>query len=106
MKVVSVRRSAAACFRRAGAAVRKFFGPFEPARTVRPARPNERVVAPFHVSYGRVVFCLYYPRTPQSGSDAQGRLPGQLARWIWTRVASSMTPLLRSLKNSTALPPG
>ena len=58
MRVVSIRRSAAAWVRRAEQAVQKFFGPFEPETPGLRARPIGRGVAPLGVWYGRSVFCF------------------------------------------------
>ena len=74
MTVVPVLRSAATWLRHAGPAIKRFFGPFEPEQPGKPVGPNDRVHAPFCVSYGRVVFCLHYPKMrPQSRQDSDGR---------------------------------
>jgi hypothetical protein len=61
MRVESAWRTATAWLHRAGRAVRRFFGPFEPADGPEAAGLRKRRPAPFCVSYGRVVFRLHYP---------------------------------------------
>ena len=59
--------------RRARIIISRFLGAFGPIAPDKAAGPDARVIAPFAVSYGRVVFCLYYPRPrPVAGSRDQG----------------------------------
>ena len=59
--------------RRARVLIARFLGAFEPIAPGKATGPDARVIAPFAVSYGRVVFCLYYPRPrPVAGSRDQG----------------------------------
>ncbi len=58
--------------RRARIIVSRFLGAFESIAPDKATGPDARVIAPFAVSYGRVVFCLYYPRPrPVAGSRDQ-----------------------------------
>ena len=62
--------------RRARVLIAKFLGAFEPIAPRKATGPDARVIAPFAVSYGRVVFCLYYPRPrPVAGSRDQSSTP-------------------------------
>jgi hypothetical protein len=58
-EVLSGRHSTAPWLRRAGDAIKKFFGPLEPAGA--PGATRERASVPPCVWYGRAVFCLYLP---------------------------------------------
>lgn len=61
--------------RRARVLIARFLGAFAPIAPGKTTGPDARVIAPFAVSYGRVVFCLYYPRPrPVAGSRDQGSI--------------------------------
>ena len=61
MRVESAWRTATARLHHAQRAVRRLFGPLQPADAPEAAGPRKRRPAPFCVSYGRVVFRLHYP---------------------------------------------
>ena len=57
MRPGSIWQSVARRMRRAGIAIRRFFGPLQADDERRPKMPR----APFFVSYGRAAFCLHFP---------------------------------------------
>ena len=63
MNVGLVGRSAAVRLRRAGVAIKEFFGPIEAAGS------RTRAAAPFCAWYGRAVFCMHWPE-PQPRAEA------------------------------------
>ena len=94
--VVSIRHSASTWLSRAGMAIKKFFGPFEPATA--PGASSKHACALTCVWYGRAMFCLYLPEPfPPPGSPGQevGEVPRVLdAKWIGreTVIATSLCP--------------
>jgi hypothetical protein len=72
MKVGSVCRLAATRLLSSSLAIKKFFGPLDPADPASSTSSRTRTVAPFCVSYGRAVFCMHYPvpqLLPQADDD-------------------------------------
>ena len=68
MKLESTWRAAASGLQRMQRAVRLFVEPVPAADATDAA--SKRVPAPFCVSYGRVVFCLYHPQ-PRPARDGE-----------------------------------
>ena len=68
-----VCRSTAARLRRAGVAIKEFFGPLDPAHDAEPSGSRKHAVPPFCVWHGRAVFCMYYPEPQPLPEADEGR---------------------------------